>query len=277
MVRWHNSGDNNATITFVWDRTGDALYETAMLAITGTTAGNTEVVDNIRVENPCKDVDDAESADEGRYVSVGSATSQNLVTTAPGTIMGLCVREEGTSGASFAWGISPAEEPNTGTAPDVDDNKTVELTWNGVDLKADFDYELHLAKDPERPTADNKIGASAATSRAVQAACDDGREIDAFTPDIDLNDRTVSVESLDPYAGYLLCIRASNGAGIGAWAVPIETDADNDFGSDTNADEIYTRGPPHRRAPELRTSRALMRPAATTSGWRSPGRSTPGA
>ena len=202
MVRWHNSGDNNATITFVWDRTGDALYETAILALTGTSSGNTEVVDNIRVENPCRDVDDADSADEGRYVSVGSATSQNLVTTAPGTIMGLCVREEDTSEASFAWGINPAEEPNIQT-PDVDENKTVELTWTDVDLKADFDYELSLAKDPLRPTADNKIDptSSAATSRDVQAACDDGREIDAFTPDIDLNDRTVSVDSgLDPHS-----------------------------------------------------------------------------
>ena len=201
MVRWHNSGDNNATITFVWDRTGDALYETALLAITGTTAGNLEVVDDIRVENPCKDVDDAESADEGRYVSVGSATSQNLVTTAPGTIMGLCVREEGTSRSVLRLGHQPGggaqHRHYSGT---WDENKTVELTWTDVDLKADFDYELHLAKDPERPTTDNKIGTSAATSgpcRPLRQRSGDR----CVTPDINLDDRSVSVESLDPYAG----------------------------------------------------------------------------
>ena len=256
MVRWHNSGTNNADIVFVWDRTGDGMYETAMLAVEGSVAANLEVVDNIRVENPCKDVNDSDSGDEPRYSSVGSATSQSVTATAPGTIRGLCVREEDSTEASFAWGISPAEEPNNTTTPleGVDENKTVELTWTDVDLKADFDYELHLAKDPERPTADNKIDSSAATSRAVQAACDNGREIDAFTPDINLNDRTVSVESgLDPHTGYLLCIRASNGAGTGTWAVPIASDSgDTDYGTG-NAAEIYTRpaAPPRAGSPDI--------------------------
>ena len=245
-IRWHNSGANNADIVFVWDRQGDAMYETAMLAVDGSAAANLEVVPNVHVENPCKDVNSTGSSNEPRYESVGSATSQNLTTTAPGTIMGLCVRVEDGSEVSFAWGISPAEEPNNGI-PDVDENKTVELTWTDVDLKAAFNYEVSLAADPERPASDNTIGAdSAATSRAVQAACDNGREIDSFTPEIDLDNRTVSVASgLNPHIGYLLCTRASNGAGTGAWAVPDTTDAAGDddatYATDGFADEIYTR------------------------------------
>ena len=141
----------------------------------------------------------------------------------------------------------------------MDDDETVELTWNDVNLKADFDYELHLAKDPLRPTTDNKIDGSAATSRDVQAACGDGREIDAFTPDIDLSGRTVSVDSgLDPHTGYLLCIRASNGAGTGAWAVSVLSDGGDTTYGTGNADEIYTRpaAPPRAGAPDVESTDA---------------------
>ena len=215
---------------------------------------------HVHVENPCKDVNDSDSLEAGtaRYSTATSATSRDVAAPAPGAIRGLCVREEGSSEASFAWGIGPAEEPNNGT-PDMDENKTVELTWTDVDLKAAFDYELSLAADPERPTADNKIGAdSAATSRAVQAACDNGRGIDSFTPDIDLDNRTVSVDSgLNPHIGYLLCIRASNGAGTGAWAVPDTEDGagtdDATYATDGFADEIYTRpaAPPKGGTPDI--------------------------
>ena len=244
-VRWHNSGTNNAAITFVWDREADAMYETAVLALEGTEGDNLKVVDNVHVENPCADVADRESADAPRYVSRGAATSQELRTGAPGTVMGLCVREEGSSEASFAWGISPAEEPNNGD-PEVDKLRTVALEWTDVDLKAAFDYEVRLASDPERPAGDNKIGASSgATSRAVQSACDAGAMVDSFTPDIDLDSRTVTVESgLTPHTGYLLCIRASNTAGTGTWAVPDTADVagtdDATFAADGFADEIFT-------------------------------------
>ena len=251
MVRWHNGGTNNATITFVWDRQGEAMYETHIL---------TDPAD-IHKDNPCANVADVGSSDTPAYMSRGSATSQDVSTTGadegPGTVRGICVREENSSEASFAWGISPAEEPDNGT-PDVeDDEETVELTWTGVDLKEAFDYEIVLAADPERPRADNKIDADAKiNSRAVQAACDAGREIDSFTPDINLTGRTVSVDSgLKPHIGYLLCIRASNGAGIGTWSVPISNDADNAYSSadDGLAQEIYTRpaAPPRGGSPDI--------------------------
>ena len=245
MVRWHNSGNANSTITFVWDRQGDAMYEIAMLAITGADSANTEVVANVHVENPCRDVNDADSGDEPKYLAVGSSTSRDQPTTAPGTVMGICVREEGSSDASFAWGISPAEEPDTAaTMFDNEKDVTVGLEWADVDLKEGFDYEVHLAADPERPSSDNKVGAtSRINSRAVQAACEAGNQVDAFTPDIDLTDRTVSVErGLKPYTGYLLCIRASNGAGTGAWSAPIDNDADPGYGTADNetVDEVYT-------------------------------------
>ena len=242
-VRWHNGGDNNATITFVWDREGDAMYETAMLALEGT-GDNLLVVDNVHVENPCADVADSDSADTPRYASRGAATSQDITPAAPGTVMGLCVREEGGSDVSFAWGISPPEEPNNGDR-DIDKLKTVALEWTDVDLKASFDYEVRLASDPERPSGDNNIDdTSMATSRAVQSACDAGTSVDSFTPDINLDGLTVSVGSgLSPNTGYLLCIRASNTAGTGTWAVPITNDTDTDaYGAnDSVANEIFTR------------------------------------
>lgn len=260
-IRWHNGGANNANIVFVWDRQGDAMYETVVVAIDGTESTELEIVADVHVENPCKEVNDPDSTETtAKYSTATSATSQDVVTTARGTIRGLCVREEGSSDASFAWGISPAEEPNTGT-PDTDENnKTVELTWTDVDLKAAFDYEINLAADPERPTADNKIdrAASAPTSRAVQAACDAGRAIDSFTPDINLNNRTVSVDSgLNPHIGYLLCIRASNGAGTGAWAVSDTADAtgtdDATYSANGFAAETYTRpaAPPRAGSPDV--------------------------
>ena len=237
-VRWHNGGTNNARLTFVWDREGDALYETYIL--------DPESADNpadIHDDNPCEDVADVDSADTPKYESRGSATSQDIATTGPGTVMGLCVRAEGSSEASFAWGISPPEEPNNGT-PEVEKLKTTALEWTDVDVKEAFDYEVRLAADPERPAGDNKIRTSSgATSRAVQSACDAGALVDSFTPDIDLSDRTVTVESgLKPHTGYLLCIRASNTAGTGAWAVPITEDADPGYGSANSvAQEIFTR------------------------------------
>ena len=218
------------------------MYETYTLTVAA----------DLTKDNPCADVEDADSSDPERYGSASSATSLNVMTTEPETIQGLCVRVVGSSEASFAWGISPPEEPNVGTQ-DVDKNVTKELEWSDVDLKAGFDYEINLAADPERPTADNKIGASSAaperttpaTSRAVQSACDAGREVDSFTPDIDLADRTVSVGNLAPHTGYLLCLRASNGAGTSAWAVSIQGDDDNGYGNDTdndsNVQETYTR------------------------------------
>ena len=245
---------NNADIVFVWDRQGDAMYETVVLAIqnedrTILKTETLEVVANIHVENPCKDVNDSDSteANAARYSMASSKTSQDVMGLEPGDIRGLCVREEDASEASFAWGISPAQEALTNGTPDVDENKTVELTWTGVNLKAAFDYELSLAADPERPAGDNKIDGSEATSKEVQNACDDGRQIDTFTPDIDLDSRTVSVDSgLNPHTGYLLCVRASNGTGIGAWAVPT---------TGGFADEIYTRpaAPPKGGTPDIKS------------------------
>ena len=237
-IRWHNGGDNNSAIVFVWDRQGNDMYETHVLMNAA----------DIHKDNPCADVNDADSTAEPMYVSKGSATSQDVTTEGdpdlgPGTVRGLCVRDEGGSEASFAWGITPPEEPNVGT-PEVDKLATTALEWSDVDLKAAFDYEVHLAADPERPASDNNIGTSStATSRAVQNACDAGTQVDAFTPDIELLDRSVSVESgLDKHTGYLLCVRASNGAGTSAWAVPITNDDDRGYGAnDSVADEIFTR------------------------------------
>ena len=261
-IRWHNSGTNNSNITFVWDRQGDVLYETVVLAISGPETTTLEVVANVHVENPCKDVNDSDSNEPSaaRYSAASSATSQDVAAAdGPGTIRGLCVRPQGSSEASFAWGISPAEEPNKGVH-DVDKNVTVEITWADVDLKAAFDYELNLAVDPERPASDNKIdiASSAVTSRAVQAACDAGRHIDSFTPDINLDSRSVSVDSgLKPHTGYLLCIRASNGAGIGTWVVSDTADAtgidDATYATGGFAAETYTRpaAPPRAGAPDV--------------------------
>ena len=237
-VRWHNGGDDNARLTFVWDREGDAMYETYKLD-----PDDQDDPADIHDDNPCENVADVDSADTPKYESRGSATSLDVTTIAPGTVRGLCVREEGSSEASFAWGISPPEEPNNGT-PEIDKLRTTALEWTDVDLVMAFDYEVRLAADPERPAGDNKIGGtSKATSRAVQSACDAGSMVDSFTPDIDLENRIVSVDSgLNPHTGYLLCIRASNTAGTGAWAVPITADSDTAYGNNASvADEVFTR------------------------------------
>ena len=232
-MRWHNGGTNNSMITFVWDREGNAMYETFVL----------ENAADIHKDNPCANVADVDSADTLKYAARGSATSQDIATDDSGTVRGLCVREEGSSEASFAWGISPPEEPNNGTQ-EVEKLKTTALEWTDVDVKEAFDYEVRLAADPERPAGDNNIGAtSMATSRGVQSACEAGSMVDSFTPDIELLNRSVSVDSgLTPHTGYLLCIRASNTAGIGTWAVPITSDDDNGYGAnDSVADEVFTR------------------------------------
>ena len=222
-IRWANNGTNNSNIVFIWDRQADAKYETFTL----------EDATEITNDDPCEDV---------TYTSRGAATSLDVPTTVPGTARGLCVRTEGSSDASFAWGISPPEEPDVGTPEVNDKNVTTALEWSDVDLKAAFDYTIRLATDPERPATDNEIGTgSAATSRSVQSACDAGTIVDEFTPDIDLLNRSVSVDSgLAPHMGYLLCIQASNGAGTSAWAVSIQGDT-ADYGSDDNVQETFTR------------------------------------
>ena len=138
-----------------------------------------------------------------------------------------------------------------------------------MDLKAGFDYEINLAADPERPTSDNKIGATSAaperttqsTSKTVQSACDAGREVDSFTPDIDLLDRTVSVGNLAPHTGYLLCLRASNGAGTSAWAVSIDGNG--------NAQETYTRpaAPPRIGSPDVESTAAAGNQRELAPAW----------
>ena len=232
-VRWHNGSDDESDIVFVWDRQGDAMYETYTLTLATT---------DLYEDDPCADVNNPGTA-APQYEAGTSATTLPVDTNTPGTIMGVCVRAEGTSEASFAWGISAPAEPDVGTAV-VEKDVTTELEWGGIDLKGGFDYEIHLAADPERPATDNKIPGrdTEATNRAVQAACEAGTRVDSFTPDINLDDRTVSVDSgLKPHTGYLLCLRASNGAGTGTWAVP------------PAAAETYTRpaAPPRGGTPDI--------------------------
>ena len=232
-VRWRNSGANNADIVFIWDRQGDAEYQTYILA-----------ADTLNQSDPCADLVASD------YATPSSVTSQEESTTAPGTVIGLCVRTVGGSDVSHAWGISPPEEPQVAT-PTVEKGKTTELTWTGVDLKTGFDYELRLAADPERPDNDNKVGSTSnVTDRAVQSACDAGAIVDQSNNlDVDLLDLAVEVDrGLNPHTGYLLCIRASNAAGSSAWAVPRTTDVAD--GYDTGVvQEAYTRpaAPPKPR------------------------------
>ena len=151
MVRWHNSGTNNATITFVWDRTGDAMYETYILMD----------ADDIHDDNPCENVADVDSADTPSLFEQGLGHLAGCLDSRRHArwrgarcwkrARGLCVREEDSSEASFAWGITPAEEPNKGMirkSTTMRPSNSLGTTWTS---RPTFDYEIHLAADPERP------------------------------------------------------------------------------------------------------------------------------
>ena len=208
-VRWQNNITRE--IVFIWDRQGESDYESAVIP------ANISIYD----EDPCAEIAAAS------YVGQGSATSQNLPsgTPTPGTVVGLCVRTEGGSDASFAWGITPGEEPVPQT-PVLDEGRTTELSWNYVNIEEGFDYEIRLAADPELPKRDNKITSGAGGTlpndedKVVQKACDAGAVVEQFYADRDLTNRTVAVDrGLKPNTGYLLCVRASNTAGASSWAV----------------------------------------------------------
>ena len=238
-VRWQNGADDHSDIVFIWDRQGDATYETVTL-----------IAGDMTKDDPCKG---------GSYTSQGAATSLDVATTIPGTVKGLCVRTEGGSEVSLAWGINAPEEPDAGTT-EVEENVTKELNWDDVNLVGGFDYEIRLAADPERPAGDNKIGDdSTAIAEAVQKACDAGTLVDELNPDISLGDLSVSVGSgLKPHTGYLLCVRASNSVGESAWAVPVDGDVDSDTYTTGDVVEVFTRpaAPPRPQVVSSRTTPA---------------------
>ncbi len=227
-VRWQNGGtSNNSDIVFIWDRESDATYETSIL---------TDATD-IREDNPCAGL--AATA----YTSQGSATSQSVPTTAPATVSGLCVRKVGSSTASFAWGVSPPEEPDVADDSLTNSgNKTTEIEWTDVSVREGFDFEIRFVADPERPERDDRIGIDlAATSRTVQNACNAGAVVEKDSGDTDLDNLSRSVSRLQPHTGYLLCMRYSNTAGESAWAVPITNDSETAYGDNASvAIEVLT-------------------------------------
>ena len=241
-VKWEEDAERNE-IRFYWERRAGATYETAL--------PGSDLIDE---ENPCTS-QDLDWSDEGSGTSRRTSASQP----APSTVIGLCVRVKGSSEQpSFAWGITRPEEPNPPTdISGVEKGVTTEITWTDLDIEAGFTYEIRLAADPQRDDRIKTASVPSATATPdgtdpmdsiVQSACDGGVEIDDFESDIDLSNRQVSVSKtkgkLEPYTGYLLCVRARNDLGASAWSVPVSGDgdgADRTYSADGTVAEVYTR------------------------------------
>ena len=208
-VRWESNGDS---ITWIWDRIPGAAYDFYAMEEAYNDSSN-----------PC-DFEAATLVGDGGD-GVADTSYADLSRLVKGDVALLCVRTENTQNLeenlSFAWAATtPKDVPVGSNGVENDDTgKTTELAWTGdFDLLAGFDYQFRVAADPHRS---NRIS-SATSASDVQAACEAGASVDDGDTDVMVTLSEVVVDrGLQPYTGYLLCMRYANASGQTEWAVPV--------------------------------------------------------
>ena len=125
---------------------------------------------------------------------------------------------------SFAWGVyAPAATDiaapaATGVSPLATSGKaTRSLTWTGINVKGGFSYEMNVIVDRER---DDRVDDSAPAGGALQRACSNGDLLESDETDVNLDGLEVTLTRVQPYTGYLLCLRMKNNLGATNWVAP---------------------------------------------------------
>ena len=210
-VTWEST---DSSLTWIWERSGEGRYD---FVVPGTITAYDDA------ENPCEGAPWATGTN-------GSAQTSHAITTglSRGDVRLLCVRPDGDGNeddVSFAWAVvtPTAATAAQATGVTLNDDMTVAsaMTWTNMALVAGFNWETRLVIDPQRGPEFDVTDAAVRTGEDMQAACGNGRAIEAGETDVAYTLDEVAVRSgLAPYTGYALCLRFSNATGQTTWAVP---------------------------------------------------------
>ena len=107
-----------------------------------------------------------------------------------------------------ADGVSPAGDSAKATRA---------LTWTGINVEGGFAYEMNVIADPQRR---NNVTPDRPTGEALQQACSAGQFHESGDTDVPLTELETTLTRLEPYTGYLLCLRLKNVAGATDWVTP---------------------------------------------------------
>ncbi len=218
-VRWTSDADG---IMWTWDRLPGATYDYAI--VPGSD------LPRRRSSNPC-------AGAIYERLDVADTHAEDVA----GPVALLCVRtnnpDDDSENLSFAWAVTPPFPPAAPTADGVspagDSAKaTRALTWTGINVEGGFAYEMNVIADPERQ---NSVTPDRPTDEALQRACSAGQFHESGDTDVPLTDLETTLTRLEPYTGYLLCLRMKNVAGATDWVTP-----------DGNAEHQTAPGTPSR-------------------------------
>ena len=207
-VTWESTDTVN---TWHWEPVAGDVYEWWIPADTD--------IPSVTAANPCSEFP-ATPTGSGTQFSVGGTSAATPV------VELLCVRtkddDDDEKNLSWAWAAKRPAAPLT-TATDAQTTNdagdvVIALKWMTVPLAAGFNWETRLVADPQRsPRFD---GLTDITGRSIQAACGEGRLVEAGDSDVMISlDEVVVRSGLQPYTGYFLCLGYSNEAGRSQWAV----------------------------------------------------------
>ena len=220
-VRWTSDADG---IMWTWDRLPGATSDYAIVAGSDLPRRSSS--------NPCA------NATYGQ-LDVADTHAEDVA----GPVALLCVRtnnpDDDSENLSFAWAVTPPFPPAApdanGVSPAGDSARaTRALTWTGISVEGGFGYEMNVIADPERQ---NNVTPDRPTGEALQRACSAGQFHESGDTDVPLTELETTVTRLEPYTGYLLCLRMKNVAGATDWVTP-----------DGNAEHQTAPGAPSRPA-----------------------------
>ena len=207
-LQWSST---DTTITWTWDRISGKTYDYVILS--GTAAPRMDSA------TPCADQTYPDASSDV------ADTNADYTTESPAL---LCVRtrnpNDRSENLSYAWGVyAPAATDiaapaASGVSPLADSGKaTRSLTWTGINVEGGFSYEMNVIVDRQR---DDRVTAAAPAGGALQRACSNGELLESDETDVMLTGLEVTLTRVQPYTGYLLCLRMKNNLGATNWVVP---------------------------------------------------------
>ena len=248
-VKWTSDSTGQDSIEWTWDRLSGKTYDYEVI----TGPANLPRMD---AENPCADAtypDNTESADTNTTSDISPAL--------------LCVKttneDDRMENLSSAWAVNPPTAPDAPTAAGLSPmgntaKLTKSLTWGGINVAAGFSYEMKVIADPER---DKRITSEDPTGDDLQRECSAGTLLESDETDVLLEGLETTLTGVQPYTGYLLCLRMLNSSGATDWVVPTgnaehqtapamapkpgkhsRSEDDRDMDSETIVWEVKTRG-----------------------------------
>ena len=203
-VRWTSDAEG---IMWIWDRLPGATYDYAIVTDSDLRRRGSS--------NPCADA---------IYEQLDVADTHAESAADPVAL--LCVRtsnpDDDSENLSFAWAVTPpfppaAPDPAAVSPPWDSAEATRALTWTGINVEGGFGYEMNVVADRQ---SRNNVTPDRPTGEALQRVCSAGQFHESGDTEIPLTDLETTLTRLEPYTGYLLCLRMKNVAGATDWVAP---------------------------------------------------------